>query len=188
MNKKRSPKPQKQLSDPLALTVEQNSAIKVMSTQLLEMGNKINASNWTREHAVEILEIIAEGIGPLVDTEIPNKEVDTRLFEKHVTMEMLENLADALRDIKDGNVDSRFRPPAGLGGAAHKTSEKKAVKTYLGFVDWDKVNNQSSYPVAEKRVAATLEELSIKFRGKAITAKKLDGWRRTVSGIKRTSK
>ena len=188
MPKPQSPMHRQQLPGASTITHEQLSAIQEMRALLLEVGNKIGASNWTREHAAEILDVIAEGLSPLIDMEVPNEDGDFRLFEQHATTEILASLADALRDINYGNLDSRFRKPKGLGGAAHKASERKAVKAYLGYVDWVKHCDGSNYPDAEKKVAAYLAERGIKFRDKAISIEMLDGWRRTYLKSRASSK
>jgi hypothetical protein len=187
VSKRRSPKPSKKHSSATTLNREQLSAIQEMRALLLEVGDKIDASNWTREHAAEILYVIAEGLSPLIDMEVPNEEGDFRLFEKHSTTEVLGNLADALRDIKDGKVVDQFKPPEGLGGAGYSSSERAEVHNFLAFVDWVKGYTKMSYPNAEKSVANTLKTIGTKFRGKPITATNLRSWRRAKPGVKRRS-
>ncbi len=188
MKKTRSPKPAKRQSSATRLSAEQLSSIHKMRTLLLEMGDKIDAFHWTRKQAIEILDIIAVGISPLTDMDIPTKDDTFRLIGKHITTTVLEGLADALRDIKQGNVDSRFRPPKALGGAAHKISETKQRKSYLDYVDIYRRHKGSSYPVAEKAIAAMLAKRGVKFRDKAVTPKMLANWRRTYSRIGGLSK
>ena len=128
MKKTRSPKPAKRQSSATRLSAKQLSSIHKMRTLLLEIGGKIDAFNWTREQAIEILDIIAVGISPLTDMDIPTKDDTFRLIGTHITTKVLEDLADALRDIKQGNVDSRFRPPKEIGCAAHKYMKQNREK------------------------------------------------------------
>lgn len=186
MPKPQSPMHRQQLPGASAITHEQLSAIQEMRTLLLEVGNKIEASNWTTEQAVEILEIIAEGISPLIDTEIPNEEKDFRLIEQHATTGVLKDLAVALRDLKYGSVDERLKSK-GFGGSAYTSLEKDAITSFLFFVDFVRGNDKSTFPAAEKKVAQLLGQIGTNFQGKGVTAKNLSSWRRAKPGVKRYS-
>jgi hypothetical protein len=187
MSKQRSHKVRKHPSRTSVLIEEQISAIQSMRKLLHKLGDKIDESGWTREQAAEILEIIAVGLSPLIDTELKNPTDDLRVIETHAASQVLTDLASALRDIKHGNVDGRFRAPEGLGGSAYSSSERANVNTFLAFVDWVKSYGDVSYPNAEKSVANTLKTNGTKFRGKPITATNLRSWRRAPPGIKRRS-
>jgi hypothetical protein len=169
------------------INLEQLSAIQKMRHLLQKLGAEIDGSDWTNENAAKVLDTIAEGLSPLLDTELDNTPDGRRIIETHAASEVLTNLASALRDIKDGNVYGRFfRAPKGRG-SAYSPSEVAKVKTFLGFVDWVKSYDDASLPCAEKSVANALKAIGAKFRGEPITSTNLRSWRQAPPGAKRRS-
>lgn len=185
MRKKTSPSHCTKALSKQTLNSDQISAMLKMRASLLSIGNNINSSKWTREHAVGILAIITKGVRTLTDEVIDRDSSDTYILT-HITTTTLEGLATALKDLSNGIVDRRLRS-AGYGGNSYSSADKQTVRMALDFVDMHRDDKKCTYSQAQRSVAALFAKSKIKVRDKQITAKNLQGWKQYPLGVKRRS-
>jgi hypothetical protein len=165
------------------LTEETIQAIRDLREQLARIVpfNK-KGTPWTREQAVQSLEVVANAVGEFMDVKLPENAEGQTIILSHPAKQLFRELAVAIKDLEQGNVDERLQPKEGLGGAAYKANERGNIEEYLQFVKIYQYSKNCSYANAEKQVSQHLEKLGRKIRRKPITAKKLANWRRYPPG------
>ena len=140
------------------------------------------ASKWTRSDAIRILAAVADFVGEIMDTVLPESEGMLTVSE-HRTTTTLRQLGTALADLDDGIVDKRFKTAENKKGAAYTTLERQTIDIWMVAVEAILTRDMKlTRRDAEKKLAASLGRQGFKFRGKPITAANLDSWRRQPPG------
>jgi hypothetical protein len=143
------------------------------------------AQDWTREQALLVLGALRDAVGCLMDRQGGYTDPGVPVILTHPATQLLGQLAAAIGDLKNGNVDPRLAPMEGLGGAGLKVLEGEKVAHWLEVVEILKVSKGMTYLAGRKKVAEFLAQKGERFRDHQVTATQLANWRRYPPGTKR---
>jgi hypothetical protein len=140
----------------------------------------VSSRKFDRKNIVPILKVIGAAVGAIMNTEIATEE-STVIFV-HTTSQLLTELAEALGDLDRGLVDAWPRPENNGGSRQYNTRERATISFCLETVSIYQSMKRTTLAEAEKQVSVFVERMGIKIRGKRVTAKNLNSWRRHPPG------
>jgi hypothetical protein len=139
------------------------------------------APEWTRSDAIRILAAVADFVGEIMDTALPESD-GMLIVREHSTTTLLRQLQTVLADLDEGKIDKRLKKTKENRGAAYTALERQKIDSWLVAVEGIRRVKKLSLPAAQKQLAASLRLRGSKFRGKLITATNLKSWRRAPPG------
>ncbi|MEI7711844.1 MAG: hypothetical protein WCI94_10455 [Rhodospirillales bacterium] len=132
--------------------------------------------NFTRADVIEIFDALAETVGAVMDTESVHDDIT--IIHQHTTTQLVRQVVTAIQELDKGVVDEWLRPTGSVGSSKYKPRELDSIRTALETVWFFRTANRIKLAEAEKLAAEFCRKWRIKVRGKEITARKLQGWRR----------
>jgi hypothetical protein len=142
---------------------------------------------WERKHFVDTLNAITNFVGNIMDTALPSSDDGLDIIQQHPATELLSKLSAALKRLDEGYVVEILQPTDPKGGSTYNASDRLVIHTCLMSVNILANVKDITIKDAQQRVGKALNELGIKVRGKHVTKKNLDSWRRAPPGSRSPS-